>query len=389
MTRANIPKTPIDEPRMREPVGARLVSALRTVWVYSLTGIAVGSVIVLVASRVGRVAARSDIATLLEHLGAAFIVAGIAVLFYEWSAHIKATLSLSEELRSIKGTVGTNALDGALRSLLRGEGALYDEELVASIKKFVEELRELQSRGDWAMPGYVRFLCRMQKDVLLNAENLRRISVDLADNPATETAYRIRVKSPGALTDVMLAEQMRRLPAAGRYSTASNPIAWHGNQLRELHEESQRAVERGVIIRRIFVLYKGLGPHGHDFDFAEADDIIHGHLSHAHDWRSTRDGRYEIRLFDAELRRRISDKGAADFILENHYGIFERPQTDHRVLVQVTASDLSNLTVTGLGDRSPHYLHWETVWNSLPEATPEVVDDVLARWRVRRDDSGA
>jgi hypothetical protein len=318
--------------------------------------------------------------SVLDHIGVAFIVAGIGVLFYEWSTHIRAAVALTEDLQAIKSAVGENALTGALRTLLRSENAAYDEELIASIGSFVEQVRDLQTRGDWAKDGYVRFLYRMQRDVTANAENLRRVSVELRNNPTAETAYRVKVKSPGALTDIMLAEQMRRLPPSGRYSIASNPVAWHGHQLSELHEESRNAVGRGVLIRRIFVLYGGLGPHGHSFDMEEADDIIRSHFQHSREWRGYEAGGYEIRLLD-EVTRIGVDKNAADFILQNHFGVFEWPRADHSVLVQVTEADLSNLTITGLHEGAPYMLKWETVWAGLPVTTVDVVEDVLARWR--------
>jgi hypothetical protein len=366
----------------------RLALAIGTVWAYSLSGIVVGGLLVYEAADLE--AQHKLAAKLLEHLGMGFIVAAIAVLFYEWGAHIKdsirlseVSLKLSDDLAAIKGAVGENALEGALRVLIRGEKPEYDDEMVRRVAQFVDHVRDLQTEGDWARAGYARFLYRLLKDVTDNAESLRSISAELRKNPVANAEYHVLVPSPAALTDIMLAEQMRRLPRGGKYSIASNPRAWQANQLNELHEQSQKAVENGVIIRRIFVLtHEKNGPHAHTFDAAEAAEMIRRHFDHTTKWIGAGGGAYEIKLLDDSTRERLATP-AATFIFNNHFGVFEVPNQEHAVLVQVNTPDLSDLRIRGASSMSPYRVQWEAVWSQLPVTTPEVISKMLAPWVAR------
>jgi hypothetical protein len=101
----------------------RLLEAIRNVIWYVASGLVVGFSLVMAslyipphlapwfvpASHVPVLVEKS-----LEHLGMGFIVAAIAVLFYEWGAHIKDSLKLSAELKALR-----EAVAGANRSCRR------------------------------------------------------------------------------------------------------------------------------------------------------------------------------------------------------------------------------------------------------------------------------
>lgn len=356
----------------------RLLDAIRTVGVYSVSGVAVGWALVYWADSFQTT--NKLLAKFLEHLGMGFIVAAIAVLFYEWGAHLKDSIRLSEGLRAIQSAVGENALEGALRVLIHGDKPEHDLEMIRRVTIFVDYVRDLQTAGDWARAGYVRFLYRLLKDVTQNAESLRNISAELRKNPAAGAEYHVIVQSPAALTDIMLAEQMRRLPHGGKYSIATNPRTWQANQLNELHDESRRAVERGVIIRRIFVLTRSRGPHAHTFNAAEAGQMIRLHFLHARNWSRASGGSYEIKLLDDSVLKNLATP-AATFIYDNHFGVFELSATEeHAVLVQVTSPDLSDLRIRGASSFSPYRVQWEEVWKALPETTEAMIRSMLAPW---------
>jgi hypothetical protein len=229
----------------------------------------------------------------------------------------------------------------------------------------------------------------MLENLADNAEKLRNVSVGLRQNPGAAAAYHVIVQQPAVLTDIMLAEQMRRLPPGGKYSISSNPGAWHATQLEELQRASREAVESGVLIRRIFVLAHGDGPHSLRFS-PEARKIITAHLEDAVEWTSSQQGRYEIKILDAVFRNQIRqfDTGAVDFIFTTHFGVFEWPGAKHAVQVQVSNPDLSDLTITGLRAESTHLRNFESVWRHLPTITPQIVKECLTRWEKRNSEKG-
>lgn len=90
-------------------VGAKIVrfaAAIQAVWIYSLSGTTVGVFLVVFAQMSTSVSRYPVAQSVLGHIGVAFIVAGIGVLFYEWSTHIRAAVALTEDLQAIKSAVG-------------------------------------------------------------------------------------------------------------------------------------------------------------------------------------------------------------------------------------------------------------------------------------------
>src|SRR4051812_8519682 len=92
----------------------RLVQAIRNVIWYVVSGLVIGATLVITAlylpPHLKQFFASGShvpalIEKLLEHLGMGFIVAAIAVLFYEWGAHIKDSLRLSAELKALREAV--------------------------------------------------------------------------------------------------------------------------------------------------------------------------------------------------------------------------------------------------------------------------------------------
>jgi hypothetical protein len=160
---------------------------------------------------------------LLEHVGMGFVVAAIAVLFYEWGAHIKDSLRLSSELNSLTAAVAAKALDGALKVSFQSGDAEHDAELVKSVADIVYNLKRLQEHGDWANPGYQRFIAAMVQKVSVAAARLADVSERLRLDGQSEADCKIGVYTPAELTDKLLSEQMSRLPSGGRYLVASNP----------------------------------------------------------------------------------------------------------------------------------------------------------------------
>jgi hypothetical protein len=121
--------------------------------------------------------------------------------------------------------------------------------------KFVLSLKDLGEHGDWAREGYVCYLGALLHIATKNAHPLCKLSTQLQDDKGATAEWHVDVPSPAELTDIMLAEQMKRLPTSGKYSVVSNAESWKGGQLVKLHRESEIGVKKtGVKIRRIFAM---------------------------------------------------------------------------------------------------------------------------------------
>lgn len=94
---------------------------------------------------------------------------------------------------------------------------------------------------------------------------------------------------------------------------------------------------------------------------------------HAGNAKSTRGGRYEVRIFDVATPNR-AHTAAKNFILLNHYSVFEWPDSDHAVLVQVNRPNLSNVSISALTPDSEHIQLWNTVWAPLPLASTSMIE---------------
>src|ERR1043165_9982242 len=107
-----------------EPQGyvARFIEAVRKTFRYVIFGCTVGFVLILLSTYSSVVFTESVskvVEKLLEHIGMGFIVAAIAVLFYEWGAHLKDSLRLSRELTGLREAVAAQALNQALNVYLK------------------------------------------------------------------------------------------------------------------------------------------------------------------------------------------------------------------------------------------------------------------------------
>lgn len=358
--------------------------AVRETWFYASCGIG-GGLLLSAAGEALKHREHPTMALLLEHMGMGLIVAGVAVVMYEWGGHFKPGLKLSAELNSIRTAVSFDALERGLGALLKGESRDGDEELQRELIRFVTRVRDLYSRGDWACFGYAQYLCEMLKDAGKNAEQLSEVSTKLREHPESTVAYAVRVLSPSQLSDIMLAEQMKRLPDRGSYQVVSNPGSWARGRLALLHGASEQAVRRGVTIQRIIVLTHK-GPHRWHADGSELRAVLTGHLDALRLWKGATP--YEVRVLD-ETRydllqpdRELAE--AADQVWTEHFGIFARPGERHLVLVQVKAPDLSDLQISGLGAFNSRVLRFAQVWKALKNdrLSERLINEVVGRWTV-------
>lgn len=314
---------------------------------------------------------------LIEHLGIAFIVSSIAVVFYEWGGHYKHGVELASELESIKQAVGANALEGALRALVHGERREWDEEIVADVKAFVLSIKDLHEKGDWAKYGYARYLRTLLHKARENAGSLSVLSTQSGEG-VTHGEYTLNILSATSATDAMLSEQLSRLSQDGSYSVVSNVGSWLNNQLQSLDRESRLAVEKkGVKIRRIFVIGDRAAHKQHN-TAENISKVLGDHLAKSNAWKGN--GSYEIKLLNQQELSRLMQKipESAEFIFEHHFGIFAKREEDLCIRVEVKRPDLSDLRVRGLPEASEEICFFEEVWGELPLLTEEILKGPMA-----------
>ena len=362
-----------------------LLPAIRETWFYAACGIGGGLLLAIMALGLEH-GGHPDLSLLSEHLGMGLIVAGFAVVMYEWGGHFKPGLKLSAELDAIRTAVGFDALERALVVLLQGENGEHDRELHDELTHLVTQVQRLYSAGDWACYGYAQYLCEILKDAGRNAESLSEVSTKLRANPASNASYAVQVHSPSTLSDIMLAEQMKRLPEGGSYHVVSNLGAWAGERLSRLHAASELAVARGVTIHRIFVLTH-TGTHGSNRGTEQLKEVLLAHLAAMNSWKR-KDGKpgYEVRIFESpRYVELLSDRGlapAVNTVWTEHFGMFAHPGENHLVLVQVNEPDLSDLQISGLKLDSSRIKRFEQVWQALQNTrlSKELIKEAAERW---------
>jgi hypothetical protein len=361
--------------------------AVKAKWQYALLGGVVGTCLILLASLVEYLSHRWGqgvgedlfglIATIVEHIGMGIIVAAVAVVLYEWGAHYKDSMKLSAELKDLKDAVGQFALDGALQAMVHSDIPGHDEEMVRDLKKLITSHQQLLEHGDWARKGYARYLALLLRNATQNAERLCAVSTSKHDDPDA-VEYHIEVLSPAVLTDSMLAEQMMRLPNGGRYSIASNVGSWSKGRLERLSTASEDAVRnRGVTIRRIFVLTER---EPHFTTFADAREVLGAHLRYAGEWIGGT-GAYMVKLLDSEMLNRVprEHRRAAESLFNEHFGIFDRPDRDLCIRVEVNEPDLSDLRIGGVVRGSKAMQRFDAVWKTLPPLDNTELTEALDR----------
>jgi hypothetical protein len=363
------------------------LDALKAKWKYALAGGVVGTSLILFAALVEYLSHRwgqgvgEDIfrlvATILDHIGIGILVAAVAVVLYEWGAHYKDYRKLTSELKELKDAVGKVALDGALQAIFRSDIPKHDESMIRDLKSFIDSHQNLLEHGDWGRKGYARYLALLLHNATQNAVRLCAVSTSKPDQQDA-VDYRIEVLSPAVLTDCMLAEQMMRLPTGGRYSIASNVGSWSKGRLKTLSEASEDAVRnRGVTIRRIFVLTER---EPHYTTFADAGEVLGAHLRYAGEWIGGT-GAYMVKLLDSEMLERIprEHRRAAESLFNEHFGIFDRPDRDLCIRVEVNEPDLSDLRIGGVVRGSKAMQRFDAVWKALPPLDLTELSEALER----------
>lgn len=360
------------------------------------------------------------LAFISEHLGVGFIVAAIAVFFYEWGAHIKQTMHLAARLnRSIRrideaktlidrsdevaGALEQTkklmdslhlterlyeAIDKAARLNLKRcldqliNGPLrtrteYSEKAVESCERLVLAIKKLREERAWGNDKYVEFITRHVVGVVgHNAEALSNL------NRNGNKQDFIVPPTAAAMAADILSRQMEAMEEGDRYDVISDLTSWQDSQLMELRTTTRMAIKNDKVkVRRIFnLLPYTRGPFKRKLP-AKHNEILEDHLHAAETWKGDKGhGSYEIKILWRDgydcLHRNPHWRNTE--IERLHFGLFTH--MDESVKFSVTRSDLSDMEMR----RQPRGNEDEKLFEDLWEAAKDFPSDGHVTDRVRK-----
>lgn len=314
--------------------------AFKTSWPYVLLGLTLGAGFVFLSEEIPY--KYSLVQRIVEHLGMGFIVSAIAVFFYEWGAHIKKALELSQELvdtirEDIKPMVlelAEKNLPKLLKTLLQDRSSVghrHTRKMALDIDRLVTATMRLQKHGIWIKEQYLDVLTHSVCTLCDNAENLASLGEGMKAEfiaPTSETS-----------TDGILAAQMKSLKENDSYDTITHLYVWKDGRLGELRKATLEVIRsRNVKVRRIFnfLIPVQLTPE-------EVRKILASHIKDCEDAGSG--DRLQVRII---TNRELSQSTSQDlkiYIREMHFGIFSHGNESLRIKLS-KSWDLSNLELS-------------------------------------------
>lgn len=287
---------------------------------------------------------------LLEHLGVAFLVTAIVILFFEAGSNEK---KIHESLKTLNQLVRGRAeekMNTCYDLIFRDDQG----EQPSHLKKACENLRTLSSyilnlneQRLWAKDKYIDFINYLLEDVVLrNAVNLVQIGGKGSEN--------FHVPSPAKIAEKILTLQMSAMEKGNTYDVVSDISSWQNNQLGGFRDETGERVAYGVKVRRIFnitrldkVLDRMAGHDEDTFKINEIREILEEHLKDSEAWGMDNGiPRYEVRVVgkgevENSQRRRYLEEQEVNI---KHFGLFNRGEGI--VQFTVTKPDLSDMKLS-------------------------------------------
>jgi hypothetical protein len=311
----------------------------------------------------------SLIADLAQHISEGFFVASVAVLLYEWGAHFKELMTQSNQLSETIRLHVRKIMDASARDAVKhGVQELLDmrsEALATECDRLLASVVSLYERGGWCRHAYLSFINIMLNSLRHNAENLVKLSNELALDQEPESDFKLRLPDPGHLADVVLSKVIDALDDAGQYLAVSDIDSWL--KIPEYVKRQKKAVARGVRIRRIFVVPDP--PPWH------ATKILLDHYGYTRSWLTNggsghRHGAYEIRIM------RLEHFMKSPLSAMRHFGVFKPSRVgDAAVMFEVTSTDLSSFRLRGI--EASFLPDFESLWLEEADRTPEQRADLL------------
>ncbi len=316
--------------------------------------------------------------TILEHLGAGFFVSAIAVFAYEWRAHEKEALELSERLANIiEQTVAPMLTAVARDSLIQSIETLAGRPsgISAPLLSLTDAL-SLMRPGIWSKDAYLAFIAHMLSTVSQNANELASLSAAVEENSSSAKPFQLNLGTPGALASTILSRHVEQLPAGGSYDALSDVSSWQ--YLRDFTKAQRGSVvNKGVHIRRVFLLRNKAVP--------DAARVIISHLKKSHEWTAAsaengKHGSYLLRVIAAGQFTELSEREYG----ERHFGIFSRRiEGEAAIVFEVEEEDLSRFTLRAAAGGGTLAVMFERVWLSVEHQRPAELADLLLENQIK------
>lgn len=370
-----------------------LLPAFRDMWMYMAFGLVLGGIFVEVSEHSNGVLPKF-IVDFLNHVGMGLVVSAVAVLFYEWGGHFPKVFSLSKRLLSTGDEMvavkkdyqrlkAENAMRQGIKQLL-GEARDHPgrEELAAlesSCCEIVLGIAHLRHQG-WPGRCYVGVVRTLLRDVIDG--NLKTL-VSISRGQSGDHHFRVP-PTAAEHADMILAAQMNALGREARrrgepvdgYDVISDFTSWEENSMGLFVDATERAVARGVVVRRIFYLF---APKLDSTNRQSARRVLQQHFDHTTQWNNsgTGEGRYEIRCVG---KPGIVRGACASPLLDSeralaaHFGIFIYGRD--RIRFSVQNANLSDMAVSMEVEKDT--LLFESVWNKAEPLTQETIDKLGA-----------
>lgn len=346
----------------------RLGPAFKSSWPYTLLGLSVGFLLLVAHEYID--SQYKLVALLVEHIGIGFIVSAIAVFFYEWGAHLKQAVELSEELASVIHNdvrpivleLSQDTLPRALKTILRDSSSVahrYTRQIVADIDQLVDSTAALQREGIWMKEEFIGVIADMLKTLRENAECFR----DVADR----REHRFAAPTSEDMIDRVLVAQMRSLRNGDTYDVITNLYSWRGNRLADLRKETKIAVtERDVRVRRIFNLIFKV-----PLSREEVRRILEEHMNEI-------GSGIDIKVLRKQDVEGSSSRELKFYAPSLHFGVFRHGAENLRI--ELTKSlDLSGMMLT----MEPQELEsvtalFDEAWNVAQPLSPGIIEECFS-----------
>lgn len=309
---------------------------------------------------------------IVGHVGTGFIVSAIAVFFYEWGAHIKKALELSDRLSESLRELGPIARATGEAALREGLSTLLDEDsssrhhhlakMASDIQEIVRSIWTLENEGIWIKDKYIIYL----SDLLA----ITRQNAGCLQNLAKEGPHDLDVPS-AELTDKLLVAQMDSLEEGDRYDVFTNLESWRFGRLPAFSERTRVAVrERGVHVRRIINLLF----HVHDLRPDEVQQILSSQMSSAHNSEE----KFQVKVLGAEDLANSDSSELKKYARSSHFGIFSH--REERLRISLTSLELSKISMTTTSrDLDLSARLFNEAWNVAKPLTEELVDSIVMK----------
>jgi|GEM_PF-3814283 len=241
-----------------------------------------------------------------------------------------------------------------------------DAKLSQRTWSFVKNVMTLEEKESWTDDVSILFIGALLYYVSENA-------ISLASAARHGGSYPIRLpKSSASLAASILADQMNSMVEKDEYNVLSDLSSWSG-ELSQFHEATEKAVARGVRVRRLIC------PFSHDADLSE-DRVRNILVRH---WKTSMEGPRDSNgkpLYEVGVVKQTAVRG----IQLHHVGIFRHE--DKGVMFEPYEPDLSEMHVSKTASREPANLLrlWERAERSYRQKTGSEsfelvsVDDVWA-----------